>query len=435
MSSHTSHAVIIGGGIIGVASAWQLARHGYRVTILERREDVALETSFANGGQISPSEVAPWSKPETVRLAFGWMLRAGAPFRLHLAADTHQWRWLWNFLSRCTRRANEEGFQQLLSLASYSLAEIHRVRDTAQKEGWNLHYDASQTGILRIFRNRFALERERDSCACLGDWGMEMRVLTPDECLALEPALASNSENFRGGGLFTPQDESGDAYLFARALWENAKASGVQARFGVEVEALERNGSGRIVPRVRGEQLECDLVVLAAGCWSRELALGLGIPLPLWPVKGYSLTAEITDRSRAPKISITDEERRTVFTRLGSRIRVAGLAEVARSTNEGFDPGRARVLVRNLEHVFPDSFDPGTMRFWHGYRPMMSDSLPFIGRAPGCDGLWFNLGHGSLGWSFSMGSAALLTQLVHSEEPAIDPAPYDPQERLRLLRQ
>ena len=435
MSSRTSHVVVIGGGIIGVTSAWQLARHGHRVTILERREDVALETSFANGGQISPSEAAPWSKPETVRLALGWMLRANAPFRLHLAADTHQWRWLWNFLSRCTHRANKEGFHQLLSLASYSITEMRRVREAARQEGWALDYDASQKGILRIFRNLDALERERHSSACLSDWGMEMRALTPDECLALEPALASNPENSRGGGLFTPQDESGDAHLFARALWENAKASGVKARFGAEVEALERNGNGRVVPRVQGEQLECDFVVLAAGCWSRELALGLGISLPLWPVKGYSLTAEIADESRAPKISITDEERRTVFTRLGSRMRVAGLAEVARSTSEDFDPVRARVLVRNIEHVFPDSFDPGTIRFWHGYRPMTWDSLPLIGKVPGCDGLWFNLGHGSQGWSFAMGSAALLTQLVNNEEPAINPAPYDPQQKLRSLRQ
>ena len=435
MSSSAPHIIVIGGGIIGVASAWQLARHGCRVTILERRNDVALETSFANGGQISPSEVAPWSKPETLRLALGWMLRAGAPFRLHLAADTHQWRWLWNFLVRCTHKANEEGFRQLLPLARYSVDEIRRVRDAARQEGWALNYDASQKGILRIFRNRAALERDLESGANLRDWGMEIHSLTTDECLALEPALASNPENLRGGGLFTPQDEGGDAHLFARALWENAKASGVETRFGVEVEALGRDGNGRVVPQVQGEKLECDFVVLAAGCWSRELASGLGISLPLWPVKGYSLTANIADESRAPQISITDEERRTVFTRLGSRLRVAGLAEIARSTDEGHDPNRARVLVRNLEHVFPGSIDPDSIRFWHGYRPMMWDSLPLIGKAPGCSGLWFNLGHGSLGWSLAMGSAALLSQLVNDEHPAIDPVPYDPRQRMRSLLQ
>ena len=421
---------IIGAGIIGVTSAWQLARRGWRVLLLERRESVALETSFANGGQISPSEVAPWSKPETVRLALSWMLRSGAPFRWRPAADPAQWRWLWGFLSRCTNRANAEGLRQLFPLAQASVAELRRSREVAHKEGWALEYNATQRGILHIFRTARALDKERESHAPLQEWGIELQSLSQDECIELEPSLRFAPENLRGGGLFTPDDESGDAHLFARALWENAKSLGVQTRFNTEVETLQHSNDGRVLPVVEGEALQCDLVLLCAACDSRELARAIDISLPLWPIKGYSLTADIADESHAPKVSITDRERRTVFTRLGARMRAAGLAEIARSTNEELDPNRARVLVHNLESLFPGCVDLGSIRFWRGYRPMMWDSIPLIGKAPACENLWFNLGHGSLGWSLGMGSAALLAQLMDGETPIIPPHPYDPSLRL-----
>ena len=423
-------AIVVGGGIIGVAGAWQLARRGFRVRLLERRDDVALETSFANGGQVGASEVAPWSKPGTALRAAAWMLRPDAPFRWRPCADPGQWRWLWGFFSCCTPSANEQGLRSLFPLAQASIAELRRAREAARQEGWPLDYDAAQRGILRIFRSRRALEKERESGDLMEAWGAPRRILTQDECIDMEPALQFAPENLRGGGLFTPADESGDAHLCARALWQSAKAAGATARFGVEVEALRRMRDGRILPQLDGETLECDLLVLSAGCQSRELAGGLGISLPLWPVKGYSLTAEIAEPSHAPSISVTDEEKRTVFTRLGTRLRVAGLAEVARSTREGLDPSRARILVRNLEGLFPGAVDPGSIRFWRGFRPMMPDSVPLIGRAPGCENLWFNLGHGSLGWSLGMGSAALLAQLICGEQPLLDPRPYDPSLRL-----
>lgn len=429
--SSRPHAIVIGAGIVGIASAWQLIRRGYRVCVLERNEDVAMETTFANGGQISPSESAPWSRPSTLWSAMGWMFRSSSPFNLHVAADPQQWRWLWGFLSCCTANANESGLRRLLPLAQHSASEMQHVRDEAEREGWPLKYEASLRGILRICRTRRALEHEWTSSAVLRELGVEFQKLSQDECMKLEPALQYAPENTRGGGLYAPNDESGDAHLFTRALWENAKASGLETRFGAKVESLEPTNGGRVAPRVNGETLECDLMVLAAGCGSRELARDLGFAIPLWPVKGYSLTASIVDESRAPQISIMDKKRRTVFSRLGNRMRAAGLADVARSTHENLDPKRAKLVLEALESLFPDSFDPGSIRFWQGYRPMMYDSLPLIGKAPGFEGLWFNLGHGSLGWSLGMGSASLLAQMICGESPEIDPSHYNPLRHLR----
>lgn len=422
--------IVIGGGIVGVAGAWQLARRGCSVLLLERRESVALETSFANGGQISPSEVAPWSKPEVVRRAPIWMLRAGAPFRWRPSANMAQWRWLWGFLSQCSHAANERSARRLFPLAQASVSELRKARETAKREGWALDYDMAQRGILRIFRTPKIREREWRAEAPLREMGVEMRLLSTGECIEMEPALQHAPENLRGGGLYTPGDESGDAHLFARALWKNAQAWGVEGRFGVEVTALRADSDGRVQPRVNGEWLECDALVLSAGCWSPALARGLGLSLPVWPVKGYSLTAAIADQSRAPRISVTDTGRRAVFTRLGACMRVAGLAEVARSTTEGLDPARAGILASYAEDLFPGAMDPGTAHFWHGYRPMMPDSTPLIGKAPGKENLWLNLGHGSLGWTMSMGSALLLAQRICGETPSLDPRPYDPEARL-----
>ncbi|MEG9861714.1 MAG: D-amino acid dehydrogenase [Parvularculales bacterium] len=419
--------LILGAGLMGVTSAFTLAREGHEVTVLERCEGVGLETSFANGGQLCPSETMPWLGPHTPGLIMGWVGRKDAPFRLRLSADVNQWRWLAASALNCTYKAQRAGMARNFSLACYSRDELGKLESLAQKEGRSLAYDAAHRGVLRIFHDETAYNHACEEATALIALGENLAFHDSDGCVAIEPSLQAVKGDIVGG-IYAPDDQTADAHLFTRALAEWADDEGVQFTFNISVGKMEyKAGEWRVYC---GEDVFTgDAVVVCAGVFSPSVMRGFGRWLPVWPLKGYSVTVPVKENMDAPQVGITDESRRLVVSRLGNRLRAAGLAELTKrpDKDKGFDEARARVVLRGLRALFPRcDVAEQDVRFWHGYRPMTPDSSPLIGPVPGVPMMFINTGHGSLGWTLAMGSAALLRSHIQETAPVIDPAGYGP---------
>ncbi len=411
--------IVVGGGVIGVATAYRLRRDGHDVTLIEKERGPALETSFANGGQLSAGEVAPWAGPGVPTQALKWLGRADAPLRLRLRADPTQWKWLWRFWRRCNLAAQRDGAERNVGLALLGRTVLQETLDDLTAKGMAVEFDRKQKGILRVF----ATEKEVDHAAAeakrLEPHGLHQEKLSASECVALEPALASAHQRGEiAGGVYSKDDQSGDAYKFTGALAEAIEEMGVTCLFGESVVKLERRG-GRITHvRTNQRRVEADAVVLAAGVMSPSLLDG--VDLPVYPVKGYSVTLEVPDDGSAPEVSVTDEVRRIVVSRLGNRLRAAGQAEVA-GYDRTVEADRAQSVLTAVRELFPALGEDLEPEFWCGLRPMTPDGVPVLGKAPGHDNLFLNTGHGTLGWTLAMGSAALIADLVAGREPSVDP--------------
>ncbi len=419
--SASKRITVIGAGVIGVSTAYQLAREGHRVQVVEAEDGPALETSFANGGQLSAGEVAPWAGPGVPLQALKWLGRSDAPLRLRLRFDLAQWLWLWRFWRRCTLKAQRDGAVRNVGLALLSRDVMKKTLDDLEANGTPLAFDRRDKGILRIF----AMEKEVDDAArearYLESYGLHQERLSAAACVALEPALASAHK--RGevvGGVYCAQDSSGDAFKFTTGLAKAAERLGVTFLYGQTVRGLERRGARVTHVRTDTRRLETDLVVVAAGVMSPELMKDLGSSLPVYPVKGYSVTLPVAEDSSAPRISITDEARRIVVSRLGNRLRAAGQAEVA-GYGRTLEVGRAQSVLTALRALFPDLDENVEPEFWCGLRPMTPDGCPVLGPVPGCDNLLLNTGHGTLGWTLALGSAAMIADMVAGRDPKIDP--------------
>lgn len=411
--------LVLGAGIVGVATAHDLAEDGHEVTLVERREGAALETSHANGGQLSACEVAPWAGPEVPWLVLKWLGRPDAPFKLSLKADPDQWRFLWRFLLRCRTSARHERIAPNLELALSTRHRLNEIEAQCAEEGHPLAYDRLNRGILRLFHDKAALQEAAELAPRLEAGGVSQKILGADDCVALEPALASSFQ--RGeivGGVYAPEDGSGDAALFTRALSERATRLGVNFRHGLTVARIVAE-AGRVTG-VETDQgfLDADVVVLAAGVGSARLAKGLGIYLPVYPLKGYSVTVPLGDQGAAmPQVSITDEARKVVISRLGNRLRAAGKAEIA-GYDLNLDQARARSVFGAVESLMPQIAPlEGGADYWAGLRPMSPDGSPVIGRSGRYPNLYFNTGHGSLGWTMGAGSARLLADVIGGKLP------------------
>ncbi len=414
--------IIVGGGVIGVATAYWLRRDGHEVTLVEKEPGPGLETSFANGGQVSAGEVAPWAGPGVPTQALKWLGRADAPLRLRLKADPEQWKWLWRFWRRCSLKAQRDGSERNVGLALLSRDILQEALDDLAAKGFDAAFDRKQEGILRVFATKTEVDHAAHEAERLEPFGLHQEKLSAAECVALEPALASAHQRGEvAGGVYSRRDQSGDAYKFTCALAAAAEEMGVTFLYGQTVAKLERQG-GRITHvRTNLRRLEADVVVLAAGVMSPHLLDG--ITLPVYPVKGYSVTLDVPDDGTAPKVSVTDEVRRIVVSRLGTRLRAAGQAEVA-GYDKTVERDRAQSVLDAVRALFPALGEDLEPEFWCGLRPMTPDGVPVLGLAPGRDNLYLNTGHGTLGWTLAMGSAALLADLIAGRDPSVDPEKF-----------
>ncbi|MBP1849122.1 D-amino acid dehydrogenase [Rhizobium halophytocola] len=401
---------ILGAGIIGVTTAYQLAKAGHQVTVIDRQPGPALETSFANAGEVSFGYCSPWAAPGIPVKAMKWLMMEHAPLILRPKLDIAMLSWLVRMLRNCTAERYALNKSRMLRLADYSRLSLAELRAET-----GIAYDERMQGTLQLFRNHHQLEASAKDVKALAADGIAYELLDVDGCIAQEPALAAARGKIVGG-LLTPKDETGDCFKFTNALAEKAAAMGVTFRWGETIERLDVEAG-----RVRGVVTDrahspADAVVVALGSYSPLMLKPLGIALPVYPVKGYSLTIPIIDETRAPVSTVMDESYKIALTRLGERIRVGGMAEISGYTN---DLGLKR--RRTLEHSVTDLFPGGDLHqasFWSGLRPMTPDGTPVIG-ATRIDGLYLNTGHGTLGWTMSSGSAKLIADIVSGRTPDI----------------
>lgn len=416
--------IVVGAGIAGVSTAYELALRGVKVTLIDQRGGAGEGTSYANGGQLSACEVAPWAGPEIPWLVLKWLGRDDAPFRLRPKMDPEQWLWLMRFLMRCRTSARRERIGPNLELALLTRARLEAYKEEFAQAGARFDYERKEKGILRIFRDAHELGEAEREAAPLARMGVGQERLTPAECIALEPALAPAMQ--RGdiaGGLYAASDGSGDAHLYSLALAEGAKRRGAAFLANADVRRLVTDGA-----RIRGVEtseglMEADAVVLAAGAGSQALLRPLGLRSYIYPVKGYSVTLPAPE-GNAPEVSITDEARKIVVSHLGGRLRAAGQAEVG-----GYDltleQGRAKSVMDSLESLFPQTGSSrGAAEYWCGLRPMTPDGSPVLGAVPRFCNLFMNSGHGTLGWTLGAGSAAVVADLICGGALQLDLGPF-----------
>lgn len=406
------HVIVLGSGVIGITTAYYLARQGASVTVIDRQGGPADETSYANAGQVSPGYSTPWAAPGIPTKAFKWLFQKHAPLALRPDGTLFQWRWLAAMLANCSADRYSVNKERMLRLAEYSRDCLRSLRaDTG------IQYEQRTQGTLQLFRTEKQMEAARRDIAVLEEVGVPYELLDANRLPVAEPALARSLHKL-AGGLRLPNDETGDCRRFTLALADIARSLGVQFRFNTPVKGLLRQ-KNRItgVRLANDEVLTADCYVTAFGSYSRGFLEPLGLDLPVYPVKGYSLTIPLTDESAAPVSTVLDETYKVAVTRFDQRIRVGGMAEIS-----GFDlrlkPARRATLELVVNDLYPDSGDVARAEFWTGLRPMTPDSTPIVG-ATRYDNLILNTGHGTLGWTMSCGSGKLTADLVMGRQPGI----------------
>jgi D-amino-acid dehydrogenase len=403
----------MGAGVVGVATAWYLAKAGHDVAVVDRQPGAGRETSFANGGQVSPCHAEPWANPSTPLKALRWMGREDAPLVLRWRRwDPALWAWSARFLLNCTAARTRLNTERILRVAVYSRACLQALRRET-----GIEYDQKALGILHVYRDAREFGHAQKASELMARLGLPRVVKTADEAVAIEPALSAVRSQL-AGAIYTPDDESGDAHIFTRSLAALCARAGVKFHYGTSIIGLEWDAGRLTSIATTGGRLRADAFVLALGSWSPILARQVGLQLPVYPGKGYSATLPVTDESRAPNVSITDDEHKMVYSRLGGRLRCAGTAELA-GWNPDMTPARARALVAHAEGLFPGAGDFAAAELWAGLRPVTPDSVPLLGATP-VDNLYLNTGHGTLGWTMSCGSGRVLADIISGRPPDID---------------
>jgi D-amino-acid dehydrogenase len=404
--------LILGSGVIGVTSAYYLAKAGHEVTVVDRQPKPALETSFANAGEVSPGYSSPWAGPGVPVKAIKWLLMKHGPLVIRPKLDPVMWVWLLKMLRNCTSARYAVNKSRMIPIAEYSRDSL---RDLRRDIG--IQYDERSQGTLQLFRYQAQLDGTGEDIAVLKQYGVPFEVLSREGCIAVEPALAGVKEKF-AGGLRLPQDETGDCHMFTQALAKHAQALGVRFMFNTGIDRIVTDGARVSGVATSAGLLQADAYVLALGSWSSRLAAPLGISLPVYPVKGYSITVPIKDASGAPESTVMDESYKVAITRLGNRIRVGGTAEISGYSSKLYDARRA-TLDHSLTELFPRGGDLSKATFWSGLRPMTPDGPPVIGPTQYAN-LHLNTGHGTLGWTMSCGSGRVLADMLSGKKPDID---------------
>ena len=405
--------LVLGAGVIGTSSAWYLASQGHEVSVVERQQGAGLETSFANGGQISVSHSEPWANPDAPLKLVKWWRHPDSPLLFKLRMDPKQWEWGLRFFYECMPWRTLANSRQMVTMSAYSREKLRELRATT-----SIDYDALERGILHYFTDEASFQDAALGAPELRKYGLELQMKTPDECVAIEPALASFRDKLAGAA-YTSTDESGDAHKFTVNLAKMAEAKGVEFLYGRSIDAIVAE-SGRIAGvRIQGgETLAADAYVVALGSYSPLLTRPIGLDLPIYPTKGYSATVEILDASKAPRVSITDDAAKIVFSRLGNRLRIAGTAELSGYSTE-LNMVRCEALARRAKMVFPGAAMYDNAKFWTGLRPSTPSNVPLIGRTR-YPNLYLNTGHGTLGWTMAAGSGAAIADIISGRKPDVD---------------
>jgi D-amino-acid dehydrogenase len=409
--------LVLGGGVIGVTAAWYLAQDGHDVTVVDRHAGPALETSFANGGQISASYAEPWANPDAPLKILKWLGQEDAPLLFRLRADWRQWRWGLQFLVECLPSRTRHNTVQCLNLALYSRACLQELR--AQT---GIEYDHLERGILQFYTDAQEFDQGVAAAELMRRYGCDRDIRNVDECVAIEPALAQCRDRL-AGGIYTATDESGDAQAFTTGLAGLAATRGVKFHFGVTIDRIVIQGDRVASVRVhdadgRFDVMAADAYVLALGSYSAFLLEPIRVPCNVYPAKGYSATIRVGSHGGAPTVSLTDLAWKIVLTRLGDRLRVAGTAEL-NGWNKTLNQTRCEALTRRTFELFPDAGERDGVQYWTGLRPATPSNVPLIGRTR-YGNLFLDTGHGTLGWTMACGSGRALSDVIAGRKPEVD---------------
>lgn len=409
--------IVLGSGVVGTASAWYLRESGHEVTVLERQSGPALEMSFANGCQISVSHAETWANPATLLKVLRGLGRADAPLLFRLRADPQQWRWCLQFVRECRPARVAANLRQIVAIADYSRRSLQALRAEI-----GIEYDSLARGILHFYTDQQEFDKSAHAAAAMRDLGCHRNTISADEVVRIEPALGGVRAKLVGGD-FTASDESGDVYKFTSKLARNGAAAGIEFRYNTTVTRLLTEG-GKIsgVEIIDGngrhQSLRADAFVIALGSFSAALLAPLGIRLMIYPGKGYSTTYAILDPDAAPTVSLTDDGHKLVMSRLGSRLRVAGTCEL-NGYSRALNSVRCNAITQRVRALFPDACDYDNATYWAGLRPMTPSNVPYIGKTRYAN-LYFNTGHGTLGWTMACGSGRALTDIVSGRRPEVE---------------
>lgn len=400
--------------MIGVTGAWYLARAGHEVTLVDRHAEAGMETSFANGGQVAAGHAEPWARPSVLPKVLRWLGREEAPLLFRPRADLQQWLWALRFAMECLPGRFERNTRQLAGLARYSRECLAELRSET-----GIEYDRVARGILHFCTEQTEFEALAKHAESMRDLGIVREIKSAAQCHDLEPTLRDSRARVVGG-VYSPQDESGDAHAFTTRLARLAEQKGVRFLRATAVESLETAAGLVSAVRAGGERLQAEAFVVSLGSYSARLLAPLGIRLPVYPLKGYSVTLPLPPEvgAHAPTVSLTDEAHKLVISRFGARLRCAGTAELT-GYDTTINEKRCEAIVRRLRVLFPALEHAGEAELWAGLRPATPSNVPVIGRTR-MRNLYLNTGHGTLGWTLAAGSGRALADLAGGRRPEVD---------------
>lgn len=410
------HVLVLGAGVVGVTTAWYLQKQGHQVTVVDRQNQSALETSYANGGQISVSHAEPWANPAAPLKVLKWLLKPDAPLLFRPRLDPYQWRWALSFLTQCTSAKAAHNIRQMVNLGTYSRDHLQALRKDVE-----LDYDHLEKGILHFYTNPAEFEAALEPSRIMRELGCDRQVIDASRAVELEPALKPAQQRI-AGATYTADDESGDARKFTQALAKRCEEAGVNFVYGTQVLGFDRAGDRILGVHTlsdgRHQTLRADSYVLSLGSFSAVLARTLGLFLNIYPAKGYSITVPVKNEEAAFNVSLTDDEYKLVYSRLGGHMRVAGTAEL-NGYGRQLNQTRCRMILRRAAEIMPEAGYWDQAEFWTGLRPATPSNVPYIGKSHFTN-LFLNTGHGTLGWTHSCGSAAALSDIIAGRRPEVD---------------
>lgn len=405
--------LVLGSGVIGVTSAWYLAKSGHDVTVIDRQATVANETSFANAGQISPGYSAPWAAPGIPVKAMKWLMQELAPLKINMKdLDTETLVWMTKMVANCNGKDYHMNKSRMMRVAEYSRDCLQQLRAEI-----DIKYDHRTQGTLQLFRTHSQVKSAKKDIQVLNECGIDHKVLMPDDCLAYEPALRHTIHKVVGG-LQLPNDETGNCHTFVTQLSKACENLGVKFVMDTSIEQLNKQGNEIVSVSTSKGKLTADSYLMALGSYSTHMLANIGIRVPVYPVKGYSLTLPIEDYTAAPESTVMDETYKVAITRLGDQIRVGGTAEISAYNLELLEKRRKNIEF-SIADLFPHAADLTKAEFWTGLRPMTPDGTPILGKTP-IENLFLNTGHGTLGWTMSLGSAKFVSDIISCKPPDID---------------
>ena len=408
---------VMGAGVTGVTTAWFLAQSGHEVTVIDRQPGAGLETSYANGGQVSVSHAEPWANPSAPLKVLKWLGKEDAPLLFRIRPDLNQWLWGLSFLRECTTARTRHNIKQMVNLGMYSRSTLQALRRET-----GIAYDHATKGILHFYTSEQEFDGAQAPAAVMREYGCELDMKSPAECVAIEPALAPNLHKIVGGSM-TPSDESGDAHKFTHNLAQLCADKGVQFLYNTRIVGINKAGDTLQSLRIANSDgvvtaHTADAYVMCLGSFSSRWKDLLGQSLRIYPAKGYSVTLPVINEEASYTTSLTDDEYKLVFSRLGDRLRIAGTAEL-----NGYDTDlnlvRCEAIVRRTKELFPGITDGVGARYWTGLRPTTPSNVPYIGKSK-TRNVFLNTGHGTLGWTHGCGSGAAIADIINGKTPDVD---------------